>query len=62
MKVTNNMLSCVLFHLILKIFVKEAVFLIAKETEMFWGREIYEDYIMSKWQTGPHLGLLAPPN
>lgn len=32
MKMTNNMLSCVLFHLILKIFVNEVVFFVAKET------------------------------
>lgn len=33
MKVRTNVLSCVLFHLILEIFTDQAVFFIAKKTE-----------------------------
>lgn len=33
MKVTTRMLSCVLFHLILEIFMDQTVFFIAKKTE-----------------------------
>lgn len=33
MKVLNNTLSRILFYLLLKIFMKEAIFVIAKETE-----------------------------